>query len=153
MGSAYTELASLKQSEVVLGQRQCQKSSRILGDGEAILGFLLAQRQAVGVDERAQIGGDLLGNFFEFFTGGIAGKLVPGRWSIRCHGDDRAVARVRSRRVSEFVEMLHRIFEVIDADIKNQASTGWLATDQQSPRAILLIGFGEDPGDAYSLLK
>ena len=48
--------------------------------------------------------------------------------------------------------MLLGIFEVVDADIKDEVPTRRLATDKQTPRAILLIGFGEDASDAYPLL-
>ena len=114
---------------------------------------LLCQGQAVGADKGVQVGGNLGGDFLEFFAGGIAGDFETFCGSVRSNGNNRSVARVRSRGAGQFVEPLLRVFQVVDADIKNQVPTHRLATHEQTTRAILLIGFGEDATDAYPLLR
>lgn len=60
------------------------------------------------------------------------------------------MARIVGGRIREFVEPLLRVFEVVDADIKNQVATHGLAIDKQTMRAILLIGFGKDAANPHA---
>src|SRR5690242_19181862 len=115
--------------------------------------LLLCEGQAVGADEGTQVGGNFCGDFLELLAGGIAGKLVAGRWSIRGDGDDGAVARIGSGGIREYVERLLLIFQVVHTYIKDDIRAGWLASDEETTRTIHLIGFRKNAADADSLLR
>src|SRR2546429_144228 len=104
---------------------------------------LLREGEAIGADERSEIGGDFRGDFLEFVAGGVAGQLKTLGGNVGSHGDDGTVARVRSGGTCEFVERLPGSFEVVDADIKNDVRAHWFTPHEKAARAILLIGLGK----------
>ena len=55
---------------------------------------LLREGEAIGADERSEIGGDFRGDFLEFVAGGVAGQLKTLGGNVGSHGDDGTVARV-----------------------------------------------------------
>lgn len=114
---------------------------------------LRREREAIGVDERAEIGGDFRGYSLEFVGGGIAGQFKALGGGVGSYGDDGTVARVRGGRTCEFVERLLRLLQVVDADIEDDVRAHRFAADKQSARAVLLIGFGKDPAEAHALLR
>jgi hypothetical protein len=114
---------------------------------------LRREREAIGVDERAEVRGDFRGHFLEFVGGGIAGQFKALGGGVGSHGDDRTVARVRGGRTCEFVERLLRLLQVVDADIQDDVRAYRFAADKQAARAVLLIGFGKDPAEAHALLR
>ena len=113
---------------------------------------LLREGEAIGADERSEIGGDFRGDFLEFVAGGVAGQLKTLGGNVGSHGDDGTVARDRSGGTCEFVERLPGSFEVVDADIKNDVRAHWFTPHEKAARAILLIGLGKNAADAESAL-
>jgi hypothetical protein len=113
---------------------------------------LLREGEAIGADERGEIGGDFRGDFLEFIARGIAGQLKALGGNVGSDGDDGTVARVRSGGTCEFVERLPGSFEVVDADIKNDVRAHWFTPHEKAARAILLIGLGKNAADAESAL-
>src|SRR5437867_4112927 len=69
---------------------------------------ILCEGEPVGADEGAQVGGDSMREFLEFFTGRVAGQFIAGCRSIRSDCNDRPVARVAGGRIREYVERLLR---------------------------------------------
>lgn len=90
----------------------------------------MPEGEAIGVDERGEISGDLRGDFLEFVGRGIARHFKALGGGIGSHGDDGTVARVRGRRTCEFVEWLLRSFEVVDADVKNDVAADRFAAHE-----------------------
>src|SRR5437016_12297413 len=81
---------------------------------------LLREGEAIGADERSEIGGDFRGDFLEFVAGGVAGQLKTLGGNVGSHGDNGTVARVRSGGTCEFVERLAGRYEVVAGDIENE---------------------------------
>src|SRR5437660_9421811 len=98
---------------------------------------LLREGEAIGADERSEIGGDFRGDFLEFVAGGVAGQLKTLGGNVGSHGDDGTVARVRSGGTWEVVERLRGGVEGGDADIKNDVWDHWFSHHAEEARAIL----------------
>src|SRR5256884_1266409 len=57
---------------------------------------LLREGEAIGADERSEIGGDFRGDFLEFVAGGVAGQLKTLGGNVGSHGEiGRASCRGR----------------------------------------------------------
>src|SRR5207247_11425664 len=108
---------------------------------------LLREGEAIGADERSEIGGDFRGDFLEFVAGGVAGQLKTLGGNVGSHGDDGAVARVRSGGTCEFVERLPGGFEVVEADIKDHVRAHWFTSHDKAARAVWPVGLGNSAGE------
>src|SRR2546429_8704520 len=87
---------------------------------------LLREGEAIGADERSEIGGDFRGDFLEFVAGGVAGQLKTLGGNVGSHGDDGTVARGRSGGACEVVERLPGGFGGVEADIKKEGRGHWV---------------------------
>src|SRR5438876_11238488 len=92
---------------------------------------LLREGEAIGADERSEIGGDFRGDFLEFVAGGVAGQLKTLYELASPPAPDPRHGPVIT--VTSYVpaERLPGSFEVVDADIKNDVRAHWFTPHEK----------------------
>src|SRR5262249_9353551 len=92
----------------------------------------LCEREVVGADESAEVGGDFPGKLREVFARRVAREFIARCGSIRSNGDNRPVARIVGGRIGKHVKRLLRILQVVNANVEDDVRADRFASDEQA---------------------